>query len=97
MTLFVQTVTCYTAYMEIIGVIAGLLTLSTYVPQAIKTMRSKQTNDLSLLTYVLLVASAMLWVVYGVGHQLPSIWITNTIVGVLGALILAVKLCNFRA
>lgn len=80
--------------MEIIGVIAGILTLSTYVPQAVKTMRTKQTKDLSLGTYVLLIVSAFLWVVYGAGHDLPSIWVTNTVVGSLGILIAAIKIRN---
>jgi MtN3 and saliva related transmembrane protein len=80
--------------MEIIGIAAGLLTLGTYVPQAIKTIRSKQTKDLSRGTYILLVTSAFLWVVYGLGQSAPSIWVTNGVVGILGVLILVLKIKN---
>lgn len=78
--------------METIGIIAGALTLTTYVPQAIKTIRTKKTRDLSLATYILLAASAFLWVAYGLGKDAPSIWVTNAVVGVLGLIILMMKI-----
>lgn len=80
--------------MEIIGVFAGLLTLAIYIPQAVKTIRTKQTRDLSLTTYILLVVSAFLWVAYGLDKTAPSIWVTNSIVGLLGLTILAIKIRN---
>lgn len=78
--------------MELIGVTAGLLTLITYIPQSVKTLKTRKTDDLSLTTYILLVMSAFLWVVYGLGSRLPAIWVTNSIVGGLGILILVLKL-----
>jgi len=80
--------------MEIIGILAGILTLSTYIPQTVKTLRTKQTRDLSFGTYLMLVVSASLWVAYGIGNNLPSIWVTNVIVGTLGLLILIMKARN---
>jgi MtN3 and saliva related transmembrane protein len=78
--------------MEFTGIIAGIFTLITYIPQALKTIRTKQTRDLSLTTYVLLIVSAFLWVAYGIDKNASSIWITNTIVGSLGIIILVIKL-----
>lgn len=78
--------------MEIMGFIAGLLTLLTYVPQAVKTLRTRQTADLSLLTLILLTTSALLWVVYGLGNHLLAVWLTNVVVTALGGAILTVKL-----
>jgi MtN3 and saliva related transmembrane protein len=80
--------------MEIIGILAGILTLSTYIPQTVKTLRTKQTRDLSFGTYMLLVVSAFMWFIYGVGSHLPSVWVTNIIVGTLGLLILVTKTRN---
>lgn len=82
--------------METIGLLAGLLTLSTYIPQAIKTLKTRQTRDLSLPTYLMLVASAGLWIIYGLGRDLPSVWITNSVVGILALLILLFKLRKSR-
>jgi MtN3 and saliva related transmembrane protein len=78
--------------MEAVGVVAGVLTLLTYVPQSVKTIRTRQTRDLSLITLILLVASALLWVAYGLGKHLPAVWLTNTVVALLGLAILYTKL-----
>ena len=77
---------------EAIGAAAGLLTLMTYFPQAIKTIQSRRTDDLSVGTYSLLVLSAALWTVYGIIKGLPSIWATNSVVATLGLCILGLKL-----
>ncbi len=77
---------------EIIGYLAGILTLITYVPQAVKTLRTRRTEDLSLLTYVILAVSALLWTVYGLATRQPAIGITNVIVFATSGLILVVKL-----
>jgi MtN3 and saliva related transmembrane protein len=82
--------------MEIIGIIAGLLTLLTYVPQAFKTIKSQQTRDLSLVTLLFLSAGAFFWVLYGLLGKLPAVWITNIVVLALGLIILVIKLKNGR-
>lgn len=80
--------------MEVVGILAGVLTLLTYVPQSIKTIKTKKTRDLSLGTLLLLCASALLWVAYGLGKDLPAIWITNSVVALLGLSSLFVKIRN---
>jgi MtN3 and saliva related transmembrane protein len=80
--------------MEVLGFFAGLFTLLTYVPQSIKTLKSRKTRDLSLITLILLSLSALLWVVYGLRKALPAIWLTNSVVSVLALSILAIKLQN---
>ena len=78
--------------MTVIGFLAGILTLFTYVPQAIKTIQTRKTRDLSLTTLLLLSVSAILWVAYGLGKHLPAVWVTNSIVALLGLIILSIKL-----
>ena len=80
--------------MEIIGILAGLFLLLAYAPQAIKTIRTQKTRDLSLLTLSLLTTSALLWVVYGLLMQLPALWVTNSIVSAFVMIILIVKIKN---
>jgi MtN3 and saliva related transmembrane protein len=80
--------------MEAVGFFAGLFTLLTYVPQSVKTIRSRKTRDLSLITLILLSLSALLWVIYGLEKGLKAIWITNSIVALLAFSILAIKLQN---
>ncbi len=80
--------------MEIIGTLAGFLTVITYAPQALKTIRTRKTRDLSLITYVILTAGALSWTVYGLGKGLSSIWVANGIVSALALVILVIKIRN---
>ena len=78
--------------MELIGALAGTLTLFGYLPQTIKTIRTRKTEDLSLATFCIIGVSALLWTIYGFSKQLPSVWITNAVVAVCSLLILTIKL-----
>jgi MtN3 and saliva related transmembrane protein len=62
------------------------------VPQALRAVRTRQTKDISLLTFLMLVIGILLWLTYGllIG-DLPLI-LSNTITLVLASAILATKL-----
>lgn len=77
---------------EILGAVAGFLTVITYAPQAIKTIRTRKTRDLSLATYLILTFGAVCWTIYGFAKNLPSIWAANGIVSILALIILLIKL-----
>lgn len=49
-----------TAYL---GYVAGALTVTSFLPQVIRTWRTKRTTDLSLGMFALLVTASTLWVV----------------------------------
>ena len=50
---------------EAIGLVAGVLTTSAFVPQAVKTWRTRSARDFSLALLVLLVVGNSLWLTYG--------------------------------
>jgi MtN3 and saliva related transmembrane protein len=76
--------------MEYIGYAAGILTVVALLPQVVRAWRTRQTNDLSLATFSLLVLAALLWVTYGVIRTDWPVVATNAGVAVLnGALIVA--------
>ncbi len=50
---------------DIIGSVAAFLTTVSFIPQAIKTVRTKQTRALSLKMYVMLNAGIFCWLLYG--------------------------------
>jgi len=78
--------------MELLGYIGTVLTISAFLPQAIKTIKTRKTRDLSLPTYIILVVSALVWAIYGLGtHALP-IAITNITVFVASSIVLILKL-----
>lgn len=51
---------------ELIGGIAATITTLGYVPQAIKSIRTRDTASISLAMYVMLAVGIALWLVYGI-------------------------------
>lgn len=51
---------------EIIGFFAATLTTVAYLPQVIKTWKSKSAADLSLGLFSILTTGVFLWLVYGI-------------------------------
>ena len=48
-----------------LGYFAGFLTVVSFLPQVIRTWRSRRTGDLSLGMFSLLVTASTLWIIYG--------------------------------
>lgn len=65
---------------EVIGFIAGALSCTTFLPQVIKTWKSKSTKDVSLVMFLIATAGTTLWLVYGIKINSISIIGTNIIV-----------------
>jgi MtN3 and saliva related transmembrane protein len=75
-----------------VGTISGLITVLSFMPQAVHAWRSRRTEDLSASTFVMLVLQSAGWTVYGVLlNQAPIIW-TNSCVLLLTLSILAAKM-----
>ncbi|WP_256012040.1 SemiSWEET family sugar transporter [Desertivirga xinjiangensis] len=76
---------------EIIGLVAGILTAASMIPQLIKTFRSKKAGELSTFIFVLLLAGTGLWTYYGfLKDDLPII-VTNSFSFLLNGLMLILK------
>jgi len=76
----------------IIGLIAAALTTAALVPQLIKTMRIKETKDISFLTYLSLTIGTSLWLVYGIMIKNLPVIAANIAATCLSAAILFLKL-----
>ena len=50
----------------IVGILAGILILSGWVPQIIRGYKSKRLNDVSPYLMICIFACAVLWLVYGI-------------------------------
>ena len=78
--------------MEWTGYVAATLTTLAFVPQALKTIRSKDTRSISLGMYVVFTIGIGFWLAYGmVLGSMPMI-LSNIVTFVLSATILAMKL-----
>ena len=78
--------------MMLIGITAGILVLSGWIPQIVKGYRTKRMNDVSVYLMIIYFAGAFLWFVYGLA--LDDIYIigTNLIIARLTMLVLFMKL-----
>jgi MtN3 and saliva related transmembrane protein len=63
----------------IIGLVAAFLTTSAYVPQAVKTWRTRRTGDLSLSMFTMVFLGTVSWLVYGILKDDLPIILANTI------------------
>jgi MtN3 and saliva related transmembrane protein len=53
-------------YIAIIGILAGICTTIAFLPQVLKTWRSKSAKDLSLGMFSIFCAGVVLWLTYGI-------------------------------
>ena len=62
---------------EYLGYAAGVLTVSSFLPQVIRSWRTRQTRDLSLGMFTLLTTACAMWMVYGVMTSDWPVILTN--------------------
>ncbi|WP_262967340.1 SemiSWEET transporter [Methylobacter psychrophilus] len=79
---------------EIIGYVAATLTTASFLPQAILTIKTKDTASLSLSMYSLFTLGVFFWLIYGVYISDEAIIFANAITLVLAASILFFKIYN---
>jgi len=78
--------------MGVIGIMAGILILSGWVPQIAKGYRSKKLDDVSAYLMILIFAGAVLWLIYGIALDDVYIMGVNIAAMVLTMIVLSMKL-----
>ncbi len=77
---------------ELFGIIAAVLTTGSFLPQAIKIIREKETAGISLAMYMMFSLGITSWLIYGIMlHSYPII-LANSVTLILSCIILAVKI-----
>jgi len=79
---------------EIIGYIAAFLTTISFLPQAIKTIKTRDTAGISLLMYLTFSFGVAGWLTYGALSHNLTIVIANAITLALALTILTIKIQN---
>ena len=77
---------------EWLGAIAATLTTASFVPQAMKTIRTRDTGGISLGMYVAFTIGVAFWFGYGLVLQSWPMIVSNAITFVLATTILVLKL-----
>lgn len=80
---------------EVLGLAAGCMTTCSFIPQVVRTYRSRSVSDISLRMYLLLCAGIAMWVVYGIMIGSVSVVAANSVSLCLTLAILVMKI-KFR-
>jgi MtN3 and saliva related transmembrane protein len=76
----------------IIGYLAAFGTTVSFLPQAIKTIQTKNTSGISLYMYALFTAGTLFWLIYGLMSGSLPVAIANVITFVFASIILVYKI-----
>ena len=83
--------------MGVIGILAGILILSGWVPQIVKGYKTKKLEDVSSYLMILIFLGAVLWLIYGMALDDVYIIGVNVAAMFLTMIVLAMKLKYERA
>ena len=86
----------YSLNIEFFGYFAAILTTVAFLPQLIKTLKTKKADDVSLVTLILFICGVVFWIIYGHAISSLPILIANIITFVLNLFILISKIYYAR-
>jgi MtN3 and saliva related transmembrane protein len=77
---------------DIIGVTAGILVLSSFIPQLHKAYKTKRMIDVSIYLMALIASGMFLWIIYGIIRGDPVIIGTNAAGFILNIILMILKI-----
>jgi len=77
---------------DVLGYVAGLITAFTFLPQVLKTWKTKSAKDVSLAMFVIALTNQILWLAFGILREDPVIIITNAVMLLMTGLMISLKL-----
>ena len=86
----------YFLNIEFFGYFAAILTTAAFLPQLIKTLKTKKAEDVSLVTLIMFICGLVSWIIYGHAISSLPILIANIITLILNSLILISKIYYAR-
>jgi MtN3 and saliva related transmembrane protein len=75
-----------------LGLAAGILSTTSFLPQVLKTWRTQSAQDLSYAMIVLFLSGIGLWLIYGVQIRSLPIILANTLTIILLLVLLGMKI-----
>lgn len=77
---------------EYFGYIAAFLTTFSFLPQALKTIKEKDTKSISLVMYLMFTFGVFSWLLYGIFTKDLPLLLANLVTFILAVIILSLKL-----
>ena len=81
---------------DIYGFIAAALTTVAFLPQVIKTWRTKKAEDVSTVMLLMFITGLLFWIIYAIQEHALPVLIANIITFILNVTIFALKLIYGR-
>nr|WP_294894314.1 SemiSWEET transporter [uncultured Pedobacter sp.] len=79
-------------FITAIGLMAACCTTISFIPQALKIIKTKNTKSISLSMYVLFVSGVTLWLIYGISINDLPVAIANGVTLIFAGSILYFKI-----
>ena len=79
----------------VLGTVAGVLTTAAFVPQVVKTWRTRSARDISGVMFVAFSIGVALWIVYGAMVRSAPVVVANSVTLLLALAVLVMK-AKFR-
>ena len=76
---------------EFFGYFAAILTTAAFLPQLVKTLKTKKADDVSSLTLIMFICGVGSWIIYGYKISSSPILVANIITLILNLFILISK------
>ena len=77
---------------EFFGYFAAILTTTAFLPQLIKTLRTKKAEDVSLVTLIMFISGVGSWIIYGYEISSFPILLANIVTFILNLFIFILKI-----
>lgn len=77
---------------QIIGIAAGICTATSLLPQVIKTIKTKEAEEVAMGMLLTLMAGLILWIIYGFMRKDLPIIVTNCFSLLLNAIMIFLRL-----
>jgi MtN3 and saliva related transmembrane protein len=78
-------------FVTLLGLVAGTCTTIAFVPQLMKTWKTRSAGDISVVMLITFSAGLLLWLIYGILIQSLPVMLANGITLVLSSVILYFK------
>ena len=82
---------------EVFGVIASITMILGYLPQAIETIRTRNTDGITLPTFLMMAVGGICFMVQGIIHKPDILWalfLTNLVTSSCSMIVFCIKIYN---
>ena len=82
----------FTYNVQLFGYFAAILTTLAFLPQLIKTIKTKKAEDVSLVTLIMFLTGVLSWIIYGYKISSTPILMANIVTFILNLFLLIFKI-----